>query len=402
MSLSGAAFPHELFHEIAPHVEDTPTIASLCLASHAWNAASTKYLYQRDVDIIFRFTKGSLLGIDKSKPLQLARTVQARPELAAHITGVTISIVQHDNNLPYRTNNPVIRVDTGPAKEALKTILEAGTSIVAFAVEVVAADDFWAQEVTLACLTELLSCTSRLKGLQRLKVDYCTNAIERAQLFLATPSLLHLDFQNLEFYLPFYPTLPTSSLRSLILRNDFHNRDAHALASTPSRTSLQSVEFCASVDDPPSWDLFPNLKTVTVFNNNQERGQTATSLATCVAAESITLRLQYRGYGSTTLATTRTLHSLPPSLVSLDLSPITQGLTQYVLDWLRDGESPNLQIRTGEWPNLRKVKMNWVSPQKTRRRLPQRLQEQHEERKQLRLACEEVCKRRGVELEWTE
>lgn len=387
MSSSVPTLPIELYHEIAAQVKDASTLASLCLVSHTWNNASTKPLYQRDIDVIFELDEERNMDDTWSKPCQLQRTIVARPDLAALITGTMVKVLRDNFD---ETEQAAFhrRDEVGAATTVLNSILTNAPGVVALALFDTVD---WMIQMFLDELLSLPDCLSRLQ--------YFETAENHPDLQIAVlqamPSLLELAVYA--FYLhdndPHYP-IPTFALLSLTVKAYLEDVDVCLLAKTINRTSLRRVDFKADKEDAPDWTLFPNLKTVVIaYDQSDEDGQTTDSLATCIVAEFITIRLTHVNSGDYALEDHDILQSLLSSLIFLHLSGTKEPLSEYVLDWLRDGED--------QWPNLRWVKMDAIDASVDGEDCALPMTPAREELERVRLACEEVGERRGIEFEWT-
>lgn len=387
MSFILPSLPVELYHEIAAQVEDASTLAALCRVSRTWNVASTKHLYRGDVDIFFHFNPERTMDDTWTKPSQLQRTILTRPDLAALVKSVRIKVVPFDSDgsdADFRRlyNEATVAVDV------LNSIFEADRCAIV-GLSFVDTDD-WLLDILL---DDFLVFSSRLPHLQRLQANQVDRSLQ-ALLMERMSSLLHLDIDTMRLNdLASQP--PPFALRSLTVQLPLSNDDVLLLADSPTRTSLESIKFSADLMKPPSWARFPNLKLVDLlFDQTLGEDVSGPSLATCVAAETITLRLPHINFVAFALESTCILYSLPSSLVSLDLSPIKERLSEYVLDWLRDGDA--------RWPNLRRVKMRGLNSRENWHKCPQFMEAQHKELEEVRSACEEVGQRRGIVFEWTE
>lgn len=382
MSSSIHPLPVDLYHEIAAHVQDAPTLAALALVSQAWNTIATSTLYRRELRLSLDWYDG-VVPRDQSQPRQLEQTLRARPDLAALATAIHVHSEDAETSIP--------KSDLTDACDVLEIVLRLTPNIVSFRTSPNAFT-----HTTSTLLFILGSCKDVLERLLHFDVPWATDddLCSPCDLLSQLSSLQHLHLfdlpDNLHQHMSF-------SLQSLYIQLPLSNGHLALIASS-SHQSLMSIRFMTDEqrDDPPDWTTFPNLTKIDICldYSGENYYRAKQSLATCLVAETIAISLYHDDDTASTFTSSQVLQSLPSSLVSLDLSRIVERVDGSVLEWLRDGEA--------QWPNLRCVKMRELNNRQTGYESDLLAAEQQEESGRMRLACEEVAEQREVVLEWTE
>lgn len=401
MSSPISTLPVELQHEIAAQGSFTPSLQSLCLVSHAWNEISTPLLYGRQVDVCFDFDHGRRMNVDWSQPCQFARTLVARPDLAALVTGVHFQFETYDYGDSDYSGTHASFEDKQNEYDAdvmhqLRTIVGAVTNIVKLSFR--ANDGMFSKAIL-----EVETCANTLQHLATLDIrgDSC-NIARLLSLSEALPSLTNLRVFNLDVdpSSQLTPESSTLALQSLNVAGHLSDRAVLFLAATPTCHTLRSVKYSYSLYRPHdsstiSWHQFINLRSVelviTVGIDGVEHG--GTELGTCVAAETVKIRMtQYREHPSVS-ARHDVLHFLPSSVLFLDFSSGEDCPSVNFLAWLRDNKEQCPNLRT---LRLAKSSLTWkwdYAKKQDRLEAEQERQRRYDE-------CEEICERRGIACSW--
>lgn len=344
MSTSISSLPAELLREITLHLPDRLSDStSLCLVSRAWNAIATNRLYKRDVFLVFLFEHHRIMDESWSKPCRLARTLRARPDLAALLTGITVSTDS-------RKGNKALDLEMPTAFEALRTILEAGINIVSLTFDATDMRDHTATRLKRFVRT-ITSCSNLLLRLQKVSASYTTRG-ELVEFFPnALPSLTRLEIDYLDLGCRRNHPPPSWSLRLLIIRRGVGPGNFKLLEASPTCTSLESIHL--PMTDANSWKQFANITTVGVGLGSERWVPPMATLRTFSAATTVILLFDSTSGSAHRLLRinhSRILHELPRSVTTLDLSGFNQAVDDYILDWLRF-EQPS------QCPKLNKIKM---------------------------------------------
>lgn len=388
MSSPISNLPVELQREVASYLAHlTPynphqSLAALSLVSRSWNAAATISLYSREVELGFVCSSDKRLNNSQHPACQFARTLQSRQDFAALVTEITVEIDTYDDyylDMAMDGSEPY-KEDVKVVVDALRTVIKNGPNVVKLTLR---SRDWMVEE----CLEVLHSNSESLQRLAYLEVDNWawTEEVQFAfLLFLASlPSLAHLRVEGFFASDPDYALVPpVIALETLATRWAPEDHIIRFLAASPTRLSLQSLDFSTHRYLKPSWAQFPNLHSITFsFGDAMERELVTETLATCVAAK--TIRLQAGNFTRDLfedLAYFEVLHSIPSGIVHLDLSSTDLRHSDYFLDWIRNGDE--------RWPNLRKITLCILS------RYTDAVKEEYDRAYK---ECEEVCERRGIE-----
>lgn len=378
MSSPISTLPPELLHEIAAQLGHLPSLVSLALVSHAWNAAATNVMYNGRKFICFWILNGQAPDDTWSKPCQLARTIAARPDLAARITGLSFSMALMGFNMfhPIHETTGPIDIHVASAVEVFRTILHAVPNVATL--DLAGART---PEEADAILDAVASVTQAMSRIHSLAV------IPRSQrlikLLAAMPSLRRLDIYQLPrpATTPLPPT--TIALRYLCVFKPVTNEEVNILRSSPTQESLEEIGFTPASDDPPRWHGFSSLETIRIVFPAGFGEAAKQSLTTCTVAKAIELKFIGKDVFAM-LQEHNILHCLSSSLTKLKISDSSRALvSDYFINWLRTGS-------TG-WPSLRSVELCNPSSVKSVTK---------EERERVMKEFDEVCEGRGLECRW--
>lgn len=382
MSSPISSLPVELQREVASHLSnDTSTLASLCLVSQTWKAAATFPLYNRDAELEFLWEQDKILDDSWSKPHQLARTLDTRPDLASLVTGINLEVNMRsfDEDLIDKQLAVQIKSDMLPATEAFRIVFEAAANITSFRL---GGCDHWLDR---DAVFEMLGLSRAAPScITHLRVGFVPSPSSLATILERHSSLTYLDIGELPTRADDFIFPPLIALKTLLVEAPLSDLHVEQLKAGGTWQSLKSIKFWPELDHP-NWTKFPNLVSVQLEMSRQDVGQTAATLATCVAVEEVRVAVVFEYQDLyRLLERTSLLESIPSTLKVLDLSDTTDDLVnKYVLDWLRSGDE--------RWPNLRKISLcNPYSVESVDR----------EECDCMYRECEQVCQQRGIECEW--
>lgn len=374
--------------------DDFGDLAALCLVSHTFNVIATKQLYGGNLWLVFP-AGGRPYNAPTSRRFKLKRTLVARPDLAAKFKTLTLDLEEDLYPFRKKDSNP----NLAPALDLLHTAIDLATNVtrLCFGYRCV-------QSTFDSFLRIILSNTPLAARLTSLRVyapewkNYYPYEIE--PMLEALPRLTDVYCSGMKGW-PYGPL--TSFATNATLKSDsFNGLDS-------SRTTLREVRFWTGDEDYPDWTTFINLKHVTISINYQaERGETNRVLETCLVAETIKLSVDGYNVDRYHICELKTLHSIPTSIVNLDISHSNGVATQYMIDWIRDGAS--------RWPHLRELivlrakegdmdgRYCWGLTKARAQELADikgdRKVCSFKTREELDQECEEVCAERGIRLRW--